>query len=420
MKRSVYLTLVLILPWMISGCGKGKETQAPKEAVKHEAHKTEESKKSPEAKKPADMEMEMKGLTMEAIQKEGKVKEVAPGTVQISPERQQLIGVKFGTVEMKPLEKVIRTVGRVDYDEKRIVTVSPKVGGWIEDLYVDFTGRYVKQGEPLLSIYSPELVSTQEEYLLALRAKKDFAKSPFPEVAGSGTALAEAAKRRLKLWDISDDQIRTLEESGQPKKTLTLYSPYSGFVLEKAAFKGMSIMPGMTLFKLADLSVVWLIADVYEYELPFVRLGQQAAIQLASLPGETFTGKAVYIYPSLNPETRTAKVRFEFSNAKGKLKPEMYANVEIKVRLGQKLVVPDGAIIDTGVRQLAILDKGNGYFEPREVKLGSKVESYYEVISGLKAGERVVTSANFLIDSESKLKEAVAGMAGMEHGGHSK
>jgi Cu(I)/Ag(I) efflux system membrane fusion protein len=388
--------------------------------VKHEAHKTEESKKSPEAKKPADMEMEMKGLTMEAIQKEGKVKEVAPGTVQISPERQQLIGVKFGTVEMKPLEKVIRTVGRVDYDEKRIVTVSPKVGGWIEDLYVDFTGRYVKQGEPLLSIYSPELVSTQEEYLLALRAKKDFAKSPFPEVAGSGTALAEAAKRRLKLWDISDDQIRTLEESGQPKKTLTLYAPYSGFVLEKAAFKGMSIMPGMTLFKLADLSVVWLIADVYEYELPFVRLGQQAAIQLASLPGETFTGKAVYIYPSLNPETRTAKVRFEFSNAKGKLKPEMYANVEIKVRLGQKLVVPDGAIIDTGVRQLAILDKGNGYFEPREVKLGSKVESYYEVISGLKAGERVVTSANFLIDSESKLKEAVAGMAGMEHGGHSK
>ena len=369
------------------------------------------------------MEMEMKGLTMESIQKEGKMQEVAPGTVQISPERQQLIGVKFGTVEMRPLEKVIRTVGRVDYDEKRIVTVSPKIGGWIEDLYVDFTGRFVKQGDPLLTIYSPELVSTQEEYLLALRAKKSLAKSPFPEVAGSGESLAESAKRRLKLWDISDDQIKALEETGQSTKTLTLYSPFSGFVLEKSAYKGMNVMPGVALFKLADLSVVWLYADIYEYELPSIRLGQQASIQLSYTPGETFTGKAIYIYPSLNPETRTAKVRFEIPNSHGRLKPEMYANVEIKVHLGQKLAVPEGAIIDTGLRQLAIIDKGNGYFEPREVKVGAKVDNYYEVIKGLKAGERVVTSANFLIDSESKLKEAVAGMAsmpGMDHSGHGK
>ena len=285
---------------------------------------------------------EMKGMTMESIQKEGKMEEVAPGTVQISPERQQLIGVKSGTVEMKPLEKVIRTVGRVDYDEKRIVTVSPKIGGWIEDLYVDFTGKYVKQGDPLLTIYSPELVSTQEEYLLALQARKSLSKSPFPEVASSGESLAESAKRRLKLWDISDDQIKALEETGQAKKTLTLYSPFTGFVLEKSAYKGMSVMPGMALFKLADLSVVWLYGDIYEYELPFIRLGQQASIQLSYMPGETFTGKAIYIYPSLNPETRTAKVRFEFPNPQGKLKPEMYANVEIKVRLGQRLAVPEG------------------------------------------------------------------------------
>jgi Cu(I)/Ag(I) efflux system membrane fusion protein len=387
---------------VIFGCGKGKETtthQGHKEEVKQEATKADD--------------MEMKGLTMESIQKGGKVQEVAPGTVQISPEKQQLIGVKFGTVEMRPLEKVIRTVGRIDYDEKRIVTVSPKIGGWIEDLYVDFTGRFVKQGEPLLTIYSPELVSTQEEYLIALRAKRDLSKSPFPEVVGSGDSLAESAKRRLKLWDINDDQIKNLEETGKAKKTLTLYSPFSGFVLEKAAYKGMNVMPGVALFKLADLSVVWLYADVYEYELPFVRLGQQASVQLASMPGETFTGRAIYIYPSLNPETRTAKVRFELPNPHGKLKPEMYANVEIKVHLGQKLTVPEGAIIDTGIRQLAIIDKGNGYFEPREVKVGSKVDNYYEVIKGLKAGERVVTSANFLIDSESKLKEAVGGMAGM-------
>jgi Cu(I)/Ag(I) efflux system membrane fusion protein len=401
-KKSIWIVLLLFLPWLIFGCGKGKETTV------HKGHQ-EEGKQ--EAKKADDMEM--KNLSIESIQKEGKMQEVAPGTVQISPERQQLIGVKIGTVEMRPLEKVIRTVGRVDYDEKRIVTVSPKIGGWIEDLYVDFTGRFVSKDEPLLTIYSPELVSAQEEYLIALRAKKDFAKSSFPEVAGSGNSLAESAKRRLKLWDISDDQIKALEESGQVKKTLTLHSPFSGFVLEKAAYNGMNVMPGIALFKLADLSVVWLYADIYEYELPFIRLGQQASVQLSYIPGEIFTGKAIYIYPSLNPETRTAKVRFEIPNPHGKLKPEMYANVEIKVHLGQKLAVPEGAIIDTGLRQLAIVDKGSGYFEPREVKVGSKVEGYYEVIKGLKAGERVVTSANFLIDSESKLKEAVGGMAGM-------
>jgi Cu(I)/Ag(I) efflux system membrane fusion protein len=404
MKRFIWLALFLVIPFLASGCGKAKETTV---------HKEHEKETKQEAKKVDDMGLEMKGLTMESIQKGGKVQEVAAGTVQISPQKQQLIGVKFGTVEMKPLEKVIRTVGRVDYDEKRIVTVSPKIGGWIEDLYVDFTGKFVKQGDPLFTIYSPELVSTQEEYLLAIQAKKSLSKSPFPEVASSGNSLAESAKRRLKLWDINDDQIKTLEETGQAKKTLTLYSPFSGIVLEKAAYKGMSVMPGMALYKLADLSVVWLYADVYEYELPFVRLGQQASVQLASMPGETFTGRAVYIYPSLNPETRTAKVRFEIPNPQGKVKPEMYANVEIKIRLGQKLAVPEGAIIDTGLRQIAIVDKGSGYFEPREVKVGSKVEGYYEVIKGLKAGERVVTSANFLIDSESKLKEALGGMAGM-------
>lgn len=413
MKISIQIALLLLLSGLIGGCG--KETATHKEITTHEMKKIETTKKN-------DLQEEMKALTMESIQKERKMQELSPGTIQITPERQQLIGVKIGTVEMRPLEKVIRTVGRVDYDERRVVTISPKIGGWIEDLYVDFTGRYVRQGEPLLTIYSPELVSTQEEYLIALRAKKDLVKSPFPEVAASGNSLAESAKRRLKLWDISDDQIKALEESGQPRKTLTLYAPYSGFVLEKMAYKGMNVMPGMALYKLADLSMVWLYADIYEYELPFIRLGQQASIQLSYLPGETFSGKVIYIYPSLNAETRTARVRFEFPNPHGRLKPEMYANVEIKIHLGTKLVVPEGSIIDTGLRQMAIVDKGNGYFEPREVKVGPKVDNYYEVIKGLKAGERVVTSANFLIDSESRLKEAMGGMAmpGMEHGGHGK
>ncbi|HSO62299.1 MAG TPA: efflux RND transporter periplasmic adaptor subunit [Desulfobacterales bacterium] len=360
-------------------------------------------------------DLDLSGLTMESLQKEGKMVEVAQGTVQISPERQQLIGVRIGTVEKRLLQKVIRTNGRVEFDEKRLATISPKIGGWIEELYVDFTGAPVKKGAPLLTLYSPELVSTQEEYLSALRARRELSASPYPEVAASGNALVESARRRLRLWDISEEQIRVLEQTGQVRKTLTLYSPYGGIVLEKMAFRGMRVEPGMALYKLADLSVVWLIADIYEYELPLIRLGQQATIHLSYLQGEAFTGKAVFIYPYLDAQTRTARVRFEFANPHGKLKPEMYAGVEITIRLGDKVTVPEGAIIDTGIRKVAIVDKGSGYFEPRDVKLGTKAGDYYEVLDGLTVGERVVTSANFLIDSESKLKEAVGG-AGHQHG----
>jgi len=367
----------------------------------------------PPGKKADDLD-ELKGLTMESIQKEGKVQEIAPGTVQISPERQQLIGVRFGTVEKRALQKVIRTVGRIDYDEKRIGIVSPKISGWIEELYVDFTGQFVRRGAPLLTIYSPELVSTQEEYLLALKAEQDWAKSPFAEVSKGGNLLAESARRRLKLWDISEAQIKALEESREPRKTLTLYSPFTGHVLEKMVNRGQFVDTGMALYKIADLSVVWLIADIYESELPAIRVGQLAAIQMSYYPGETFTGKAIYIYPYMDAQTRTAKVRYEFANPHGKLKPEMFANVEITVRLGDKLAVPEGAVIDTGVRKVVIVDRGSGYFEPREVRLGAQAGDVFEVVGGLKAGERVVTSANFLIDSESKLKEAVGGM-GHQH-----
>ncbi len=419
MRKVITMLICVSLALALFGC-KGKEAEPSKTTAAPAT--TQQAKAAPAASQKTDQMEEMKGLSMESIKKEGKVEEVAPGTVQITPERQQLIGVKFGTVEMRNLDKVIRTVGRVDYDEKRLTSVSLKVGGWIEDLYVDFTGKFVRKGDPLLTIYSPELVSTQEEYLLALRAKETLGRSSFPEVASSGESLAESARRRLKLWDITDEEIKRLEESGQAKKTMTLYAPFTGYVLEKAAYKGMNVMPGTALYKMADLSVVWLYADIYEYELPFIKLGQQASIQLTYVPGETFIGKVVYVYPSINPDTRTAKVRFEIPNPRGKLLPEMYANVEIKMALGRRLAVPEGAIINTGVRQMAIVDKGNGYFEPREVKVGSKVDDYYEVVGGLKAGERVVTSANFLIDSESKLKEAMGGMSmpGMEHSGHGK
>jgi Cu(I)/Ag(I) efflux system membrane fusion protein len=367
---------------------------------------------APEQK--ADPLDDLKGLTMESVQREGKVQEIAPGSVQISPERQQLVGVRLGTVEKRPLQKVIRTVGRIDYDEKRIGIVSPKIGGWIEELYVDFTGRFVRKGERLLTIYSPELVSTQEEYLLALKAKQEWSKSPFSEVAEGGSLLAESARRRLKLWDISEAQIRAIEAGREPQKTMTLYSPFTGHVLEKMVNKGQFVDAGMALFKIADLSVVWLIADIYESELSAIRVGQQAAIQMSYYPGETFTGKAIYIYPYLDAQTRTAKVRYEFANPHGKLKPEMFADVEITVHLGDKLAVPEGAVIDTGVRKVVIVDRGSGFFEPREVRLGARAGEVFEVLDGLTAGERVVISANFLIDSESKLKEAVGGM-GHQH-----
>lgn len=373
----------------------------------------------PASAAPKADDLDMGGLTMESLQQQGKMVEVTPGTVQLTPERQQMIGVRTGTVERRRLAKTVRANGRVDYDEKRLATISPKVGGWIEELYVDFTGAAVKKGAPLLTLYSPELVSTQEEYLAALAARRQLSSSPYPEVARSGEALVESARRRLKLWDISEAQVRALEETREVRRTMTLYSPYEGFVLEKMAFRGMRVDPGMALFRLADLSVVWVIADVYEYELPFIRLGQPATVQLTHLPGERFTGKATYIYPSLDPRTRTARVRVEIPNRGGRLKPEMYAEVVIQFDLGTRLAVPESAVIDTGIRQMAILDKGQGYFQPREIKTGARVDGYIEVLEGLAPGDRIVTSANFLIDSESKLREAMGDMSGGGHAGHS-
>jgi len=396
LRASAILVLTLLSAGVVLG-----QTQHP---AAHGSSPAQEREK-------ADEFEELKGLTMETIQKEGRVQEISPGTVQISLERQQLIGVRFGTVEKRALQKVIRTVGRIDYDEKRIGIVSPKISGWIEELYVDFTGRFVRRGEALLTIYSPELLSSQEDYLLAIKAKREWSKSPFAEVAESGNLLAESARRRLKLWDISDAQIKALEETREPKKTLTLFSPYKGYVIEKMVNKGQFVDAGMALFKIVDLSVVWLIADIYEYELPLIRLGQTAALRLTHLPGDTFAGKVVYIYPSLDPRTRTARVRMELANPGGRLKPEMFADVELRTDLGDRLAVPQSAVIDTGLRQIVIIDKGRGLFEPREVALGMKVDEYVEVLKGLTAGERIVTSANFLIDSESKLKEAVEGMS---------
>ncbi len=357
------------------------------------------------------------GMSMPAAQNEQKAAgemEMGPGAVMVSPERQQLIGLKTGLVGYRSIERTIRTVGVVEFDERRLADVNIKVEGWIESLLVNFTGEPVKKGQPLLTIYSPDLVSTQEEYLQALRAKETLSKSRFPDIASGADTLVNASRRRLQYWDISDEEIATLERTRTPRKSLTLYSPIDGVVIEKMAFRGKKVMPGESLFKVADLSTVWVQGEIYEYEVPLVKLGQPAAITLASYPGEVLRGKVSYIYPVLQEKTRTVKVRVELPNTKDwKLKPQMYANVELKIPFGKRLVVPDEALLDSGTRQLVFIDKGQGTFQPRDVKVGARVDGYVEILAGLSAGEKVVTSANFLLDSESQLKAAVGGMGGM-------
>ncbi len=332
----------------------------------------------------------------------------AAPTVEIPPEQQQRLGVKTVEAQIKPLQKVVRTVGRIAYDERRLATVNLKFEGWIEKLFIDYTGKYVKKGTPLAEIYSPELVATQLEYLNVLKWSKQGSSTKDDDIgrmlSGDAGVLVEAAKQRLKLWDISDEQIRRIGESGQPMRTLTLYSPVGGYVVQKMALQGMRVMPGEKLFDIADLSSVWVLSDIYEYELSLIRTGQTAEISLSYFPGKVFSSRIDYIYPTLAGNTRTATVRFTIPNQGGLLKPEMFTNVELKIDLGKKLSIPDDSVIDTGERQIVYVDQGDGYFEPREVLLGLRADGWREVIKGLKAGDRVASAATFLIDSEAQLK----------------
>jgi Cu(I)/Ag(I) efflux system membrane fusion protein len=344
---------------------------------------------------------------------EGHDMSAMSGGVNVTPERQQLVGIRTASAEIRPMIKKIRTVGIVTYDETRVAQVFSKVEGWIETLAVNYTGKLVQKGQPLFTLYSPDLVTTQEEFLLALKAKQTLGSSSIKEISAGSESLLESAHRRLSLWDISEEQIRELEQTGKPKKTLTFYSPISGFVLKKDAMQGMRVMPDKELYTIADLSTVWVNADIYEYELADIRIGQRATMSLSYFPARTFAGKVSWISPVLDEKTRTAKVRLEFANRDFILKPEMYANAEIEIHAGRKLAVPDEAVLDSGLRKVVFLDKGDGRFEPAEVKTGRKFDGYYEVLDGLSPGERILASASFLLDSESRLKEAMGAMAGM-------
>jgi len=333
----------------------------------------------------------------------------ASGVVRVDPATVQTIGVRTARVEERDLVRTVRALGRVTYDERRVAHVHTKVQGWIDRLYVDFVGQEVKRGQPLLEIYSPALVATQEELLLAARYRDATASSPFEDVQSSGPSLLGATRRRLELWDVSERDIDALIETGEVKRTLTLHAPTSGVVTMLAVRSGMEVAPNSNLYTIADLSKVWVMAQVYEYELPWIALGQTGAVELSYLPGAAFTGRVTYISPFLDPKTRTADVRLELPNPDGRLKPEMFGNTVIQAapRKGAT-AIPSEAVIRSGRRTLAIVALGEGRFAAREIELGLEGDrGFTEVTKGLEPGEEVVVSAQFLIDSESKLQEAI-------------
>ncbi|MCX5863620.1 MAG: efflux RND transporter periplasmic adaptor subunit [Deltaproteobacteria bacterium] len=345
----------------------------------------------------------------------GAASQEEPQTVEIPEAGQRFIGVKTTVAAVKALTRTIRTVGRVEYDEKRIATVNTKIEGWIETIRVNYTGRYVKRGEVLAEIYSPELVASQQEYLNILKWSRQGAAPAGAEessamnrmLAQDAEAMRQAARQRLRFLDISEAQIRKIEETGSPLRTLAVFSPVSGYVVQKLAVQGMKVQPGERLFDLVDTSTLWVVSDIYEHELALVKTGQKAEITLDSLPGKVFVASIDYVSPLLAGETRTAKIRFTLDNQAGDLKPQMFAKVALKVDLSRRLVVPEDALINTGTRQLVYVDKGDGYFEPREVGVGVKAEGMAEILSGLQAGEKVASAATFLIDSEARLKGVV-------------
>jgi membrane fusion protein, copper/silver efflux system len=319
-------------------------------------------------------------------------------SVSLSSSRQQLIGVKLATAELRPLAGDIRTVGIVSADERRQAQVHTKFEGFIETLNVNFTGESVHRGDTLLSVYSPDLLATQQELILAERLHSDL-----------GRTLADSARHRLLLWDMSPGDIDRVVRSGQPIRAVALRSPVSGVVLVKNALIGTRVMPADTLYQITDLSDVWILADIYELDLPFVRAGQTAQVTLPS-SGQSWTGRVTFVAPVVDEATRTAKVRIELPNPGGLLKPEMYANVTLQKPVAKVIAVPDSAVLQTGTRSIVFVQTAPGQFTPRAVQVGVRAEGLYEIRNGVQSGETVVADANFLVDSESRLKSAISGM----------
>lgn len=344
---------------------------------------------------------------------EGGMSSMTPGTVHIDTEKQQIIGVRYGQAEYTSGGQNIRAQGKVAMDETRVTHVHTRTDGWIDKVFVNFTGDLVRRGQPMLTIYSPELLATQQEYLLALQAKNIMKGATIPGAINDSDMLVSAARKRLELWSLSDQQIEQIRETGRPVTNVTLYSPVAGYVTARNAFENQKVSADTDLYTVADLSQVWVIANVFEYEAPQVHVGQPATVSLPFAGGKTFRARVSYIQPQVDPATRTIPVRLELANPGLALKPEMFVDVELSVPQARQLTVPAEAVLDSGLKKIAFVDHGNGYFEPREVVTGQKIGDRVAILRGLAAGERVVTSGNFLISSESQLKSAASGMSGM-------
>jgi len=332
--------------------------------------------------------------------------------VQVSPKGVRLAGIQSAVAVREAISRPVRAVGIVVPDERRIRRVQSKVEGWVEKLHTNFTGQMVTKGQPLLEIYSPDLVSAQQEYLLARAGADRMKGSPYQDAREMSSGLAQAARSRLKLFDVPESFIEELERTGKTRRTVTLDAPVSGYVTGKEIFEGTRVMPGMDLLTVTDLSRVWIEADLYEYEAQSVRVGQTATLDTVADPETKLKGRVAFVNPTFSPETRTLKVRFEFPNPGLRLKPQMFANVSLDLHSVTGVVVPDSALIETGVRQIVFVDAGNGGFEPREVKVGVRGGGKAQLLSGVKEGEKVVVGANFLLDSESKLRAALTRMTG--------
>jgi Cu(I)/Ag(I) efflux system membrane fusion protein len=334
----------------------------------------------------------------------------AANQIRISTEKVQKLGVRTEAVQRGALNRMIRAAGRIEPDERRIFTIAPKFEGYVERLHVNVTGQAVAKGQPLFEVYSPDLVSAQREYAIAAQGLESL-KDADGQAQSGMKQLAESSLVRLKNWDISEEQIKALAKSGETKRTLTFRSPVSGIVTEKKAQQGMRFMPGEALYQVTDLSSVWVIADVFEQDIGLVKNGAKAQVRIDAYPGKVFEGAVAYIYPTLKAETRTVAVRVELANPGRLLKPAMFAQVELPVAAkGSVVLVPLSAVIDSGTRQIVLVQRGEGRFEPRAVTLGGRSDSYVEVVAGVKEGEQVVVSANFLIDAESNLKAAIGGL----------
>jgi RND family efflux transporter MFP subunit len=336
-------------------------------------------------------------------------------TVRLSDDAVRLAGVQTAPAVRERIARTVRTVGLVAPDERRVHRVHTKIAGWVEKLFVNFTGQAVREGQPVLSVYSQELLSSQEEYLRALEAASRTARSDTTVFRFPADDLLEAARRRLELFDVPEAFIEELETSGKPQKAVTLLAPASGFVTTKEVFAGQQIEPGMELYAITDLSIVWIEAQVYEYEAPFVHVGQEALLTLPFDPRVRLTGRVSYVYPYLDIESRTLRVRFEFPNPDETLKLGMYANVDLEIDAGEGILIPDSGVMDTGLRQIVFVEKSAGVFEPRAVELGIRSSGQAQILSGVTEGEMVVMRANFLLDSESRFRAGISKAAG---GGH--